>query len=98
MSGRGAELGIQPDELIERGTGRARIPLAELRLRQSEHEVRVVFVQPAEGLPVLGDGLIVALVAHQFLRVALAAGDVASDAGLVLVAAPFARPGARPAG
>src|SRR5579863_10075429 len=49
-----------------------------------------MLVQSGERLTVLGDRLLIALVAYQFLRVALAAGDVAAHAYFGLVATQLA--------
>src|ERR1700741_2516741 len=82
-----AEVGVLPDELIERGARGARVALGELRPRKAEHEIGVVLVESLERLGVLGDRLVVALVTGEPLGVALAARDIAGDARLVLVTA-----------
>src|SRR5256886_7183704 len=82
-----SKIRVVPDELIERGARRGCVALAELRLRESEHEIGVVLIQSGECLAVLTDRLLVALMAHEFLRVALPARDVAGDTRLVLVTA-----------
>src|SRR5438046_6071188 len=87
MPGRGAEIGVVTDELVERRARGARLALAELRLREPEHEIGIVLVEPRERLAVLGDGLVVALPAHQLFRVTLAARHVVRDAYLALVTA-----------
>ena len=87
MPCRRAKIRVALDEFIERGARSGCVALAKLRLRESLHEIGVMFIQSGERLAVLTDGLVVALVAHEFLRVALAARDVAGDTRLVLVAA-----------
>src|SRR6202035_5893844 len=87
MPCRRAKIRVVPDEFIERGARSGCVALAKLRLRESLHEIGVMFIQSRKRLAVLTDGLVVALVAHEFLRVALAARDVAADTRLILVTA-----------
>src|SRR5215471_21742660 len=86
MSHRGAEVGIEPDELIECRARPRGVSLAELRVSESQHEVGIVLVEPGERFTILADGLIVTPMTHQLLGVALTARDVAGDARLALVA------------
>ena len=66
---------------------RRRIAFAELGLGQAQHQIGIVLVKAGERLAVLGDRLVVAPVAREFLGVALATGHVAGHAGFALVAA-----------
>ena len=70
------------DELIEGGARPSRVRLPELRTGQSEHEIGIVLVQAAQGLPIDLDRFGVAAAPHQLFRVTLAARDVAGEACL----------------
>src|ERR1700731_5075415 len=87
MPCRRAKIRVALDQLIERATRCGCVALAELRLRESQHEIGVMLIESRKRLAVLTDGLVVALVAHEFLRVALAARDVAGNTRLALVTA-----------
>src|SRR3984893_17146251 len=87
MPCRRAKIRVALDQLIERGARCGCVALAELRLRESQREIGVMLIQSRKRLAVLTDGLVVALVAHEVLRVGLAARRVAGDTRLALVAA-----------
>ena len=87
MTLRRAEVGIQANQIIQGGPGGRRIALGKLRLGDPQHEVGIVLVQTGERRAVLGNGFLITAVARQLVRVALTAGDVTSDTGLVLITA-----------
>jgi len=60
---RRAEIRVQPNELIQRGARCDGVAFCKLRLRDSQHEIGVVFVKARERLTILGDGFVVPAVA-----------------------------------
>ncbi len=80
----GAEVGVLPQGFIERRPSGAGIAAAKLRPRQTQHQVRIVFIQSGEHLAIGGSGFLEAVVPQQLFGVALVARDILGDLRLIL--------------